>query len=171
MAKGRMADVVRQGQRFCQIHIQAWIAGCGRIGVHQFRCDLYASARAYLLNCGGEAEPERCRGARRRCRARLSSSHARGDTIDGAGKDLANAHGAYGVDDSRRFGRGLEGENQLCRGGERVFRAGMSLPPACPPSPSMTMRWLAGAAMCVTRPRSIPSCSRNGPCSMCNSMN
>ena len=40
------------------------------------------------------------------------------------------------------------------------LRPGISLPPAWPPSPSITMRWLAGAAMCVTRPTSSPSCSR-----------
>ena len=42
-------------------------------------------------------------------------------------------------------------------------RSGIRTPPACPPSPSIVTRRLAGAAMCVTTPIAMFRCSSNGP--------
>jgi len=61
------------------------------------------------------------------------------------------------------FCRRLKCEDQLRGRGQRIFAARHQPAPACPPSPSMVMRRLAGAAICVTSPRSIPSCSSSGP--------
>lgn len=47
--------------------------------------------------------------------------------------------------------------------------AGISWPPACPPSPENRTRRAAGAAMAVTTPSCRPSASSRGPCSMCSS--
>ena len=114
------------------------------------------SMHALLQRCRA-----RCRGARGRCRECLSSACTReGMLLTAPGKtsqtptvptvsiapvDLAAASSA-------RISSAAAASASL--------RPGISLPPACPPSPSITMRWLAGAAMCVTRPTSRPSCSR-----------
>ena len=50
-------------------------------------------------------------------------SDARGNAVDRAGKDLADAHGAHGVDGSCRFCRRFQRQNQFGGGGERVFAA------------------------------------------------
>jgi len=51
------------------------------------------------------------------------------------------------------------------------WRSAMRTAPAWPPSPSITTRKLAGAAMAVTAPISSCFFSRIGPCSICSSAN
>ena len=48
-------------------------------------------------------------------------------------------------------------------------RPGMSVPPACPPTPVNCIRSVLGAAIFSTMPMAVFSRSRIGPCSMCNS--
>ena len=55
------------------------------------------------------------------------SSDARGNAVDGAGKNIADADGANGVDGAGRFGRGFKRKNQLGCRGQRVFAAGHQL--------------------------------------------
>ena len=87
--------------------------------------------------------------------------------FDCARKYFANADRPHSIDGSCGFGGHFKGQHEFCGGSQRVSCAsGSRFPPAWPLLPSMRMRMLAGAAMWVTRPRSRPSCSRMGPCSM-----
>ena len=99
-------------------------------------------------------------------------AHARGNAVDRAGKDFADADCGYSVDGAGGFGSGLERQDQFGRGGQRVFASGHQL---CAGMAAFAFdHECAGwpARRCaVTRPRSMSSCSRVGPCSMCNSTN
>ena len=54
-------------------------------------------------------------------------AHARGDAVDRAGKHIANANGADGIDCAGRFRRRFECKNQLCRRGQRILASGHQL--------------------------------------------
>ncbi len=81
-------------------------------------------------------------------------------------------YGSHGIDCASRLQLPTQEPESPRRRGQRVlFCRASALAPACPPSPSITILMLDRAAMCVTRPRSMPSFSSSVPCSICSSTN
>ena len=99
------------------------VAGRRRIGVDQLCRDLDAAAGAHFFGCGGE-RGQNAVAARAIDVANVGrDEHARRNAVDRAGKHIADAHGADGVDGAGRFGRGFKRENQLGGRGQRIFAA------------------------------------------------
>ncbi len=99
------------------------VAGRRRVGVDQLSGDLDAAAGAHFFSCGGE-RGENAVAPRAIDVANVGRDHhARRDAVDRAGKHIADAHSADGVDRAGRFCRGFKREDQLGGRGQRIFAA------------------------------------------------
>ena len=161
---------------FCRLlHGIARIAASQRAGGSAFTSSVLTATprlRGYLLACRLQRSRSRHRAARRPYHECRFPAHPRRNAVHRARKHFAHCPPCHGVDRAGRLGRRLRAPGSTPPPPpDASFRPGISLAPACPPSPSMRIRKLAGAAICVTSPTSIPSCSSSGPCSMCSSTN
>ncbi len=91
--------------------------------------------------------------------------------VDSAGKQIAHADGAHGVERTGRPRRVLDGQSDLGRGQECVASIRHQHGARMSTFAFDPIRRPAGAAIAVTMPRSRRCRSSSGPCSMCNSTN
>ena len=81
-------------------------------------------------------------------------AHAAGDAVDRAGKHIAHADGGDRIHRRRWIERAASTASAISAAARNASRrSGMSTAPAWPPSPSIWILRLAGAAMAVTTPK------------------